>query len=162
MWKKDGVIYRGGGIVLDGKRYWNPTDDQFVRAGYHECTPEPPPPDPEYQRRYQEYLAACEQFRTVCGMIKEFAGLDEFTGGFDEAMKFIKSEPFMANMVQGTYLFSLWQGADKAATYAADKIGLGQPEWWYDCWRQVSDNQEDTPEQTENNDITSDTPQVEE
>ena len=33
-----------------------------------------------------EFLAACEQFRQVCAQIKEFAGLTEFYGGFEEAM----------------------------------------------------------------------------
>ena len=43
MWKKDGVIYRGGGIVIDGKRYWNPTDEQFEAAGWTRYTPPEPP-----------------------------------------------------------------------------------------------------------------------
>ena len=132
--KEDGTIETT--IVPTLMRIFNPSDEQYIQAGYHQEQPAPPQPDLEYERRYQEYLAACEQFRTVCGMIKEFAGLEKFTGGFDEAMEFIQSAPFMANMVQGTYLFSLWQGADKAATYAADKVGFGQPEWWYDCWQQ--------------------------
>ena len=140
----------------------NPTDQQYIDNGWTWVEPTPEPPDPEYQRRYQEYLAACEQFRTVCGIIKEFAGLDKFTGGFDEAMEFIKSEAFVSNMIQGTYLFSLWQGADKAATYAADKVGLGQPEWWYDCWKQVVPDKEVTNDTELPDNITSDTQQVEE
>ena len=141
--KEDGTIEIS--IVPTPMRIFNPTDEQYLQAGYINVTPPPPEPDLDYERRRQEYLAACAQFRTVCGMIQEFAGLDNFTGGFDEAMEFIQSETFMANLVQGTYLFSLWQGADKAATYAADKIGLGQPEWWYDCWAQVAPEQA-TPE----------------
>ena len=43
MWKKDGVAYLGGGIVLDGVRYFNPSEEQFIAAGYEEFTPEPPP-----------------------------------------------------------------------------------------------------------------------
>lgn len=35
MWVKDGKEYTGGGIILDGKRYWQPTPEQFEAAGYH-------------------------------------------------------------------------------------------------------------------------------
>jgi len=35
MWIKDGQIYTSGGIVIDGKRYWFPTAEQFEAAGYH-------------------------------------------------------------------------------------------------------------------------------
>ena len=161
MWIKDGKVSPGW-IILDVAhhsddpeedesprlmRVINPTEEQYRLAGYTPYEPPAPEPDPDYERRYQEYLTACAQFRTVCGLIKTFAGLDEFTGGFDEAMEFVQGEAFMANMVQGNYLFSLWQGADKAATYAASKIGIGQPEWWYDCWRQVESVPEEiTPE----------------
>ena len=34
MWIKYGQIYTGGGIILDGKRYWAPTDEQFIAAGW--------------------------------------------------------------------------------------------------------------------------------
>ena len=43
MWIKDGVIYTGGGVVLDGKRYWFPTDEQFIAAGWERYTPQPAP-----------------------------------------------------------------------------------------------------------------------
>lgn len=43
MWIKDGVIYTGGGVVLDGKRYWFPTDEQFIAAGWARYTPPPAP-----------------------------------------------------------------------------------------------------------------------
>lgn len=78
--------------------------------------------------------AACGAFKEVCAQIKEFAGFDDFKGGFEEAMAFLQCAAFAADKAQGTYLFSLWQGADKAVTYEAGKIGLGQPEWWYRCW----------------------------
>jgi hypothetical protein len=39
MWIKDGVIYNGGGIVIGGKRYWRPTDEQFEAAGWQRYTP---------------------------------------------------------------------------------------------------------------------------
>ena len=43
MWKKDGIIYTGGGIIIDGKRYWQPTAEQFIAAGWHWEEPTPPP-----------------------------------------------------------------------------------------------------------------------
>ena len=43
MWIKDGKKYTGGGIVIDGKRYWKPTDEQFIAAGYHWEEPTPAP-----------------------------------------------------------------------------------------------------------------------
>ncbi len=43
MWIKDGQIYTGGGIILDGKRYWQPTDEQFIAAGWERYTSPPAP-----------------------------------------------------------------------------------------------------------------------
>ena len=43
LWIKDGVIYQSGGIILDGKRYWRPTDEQFEAAGWQRDTPPPAP-----------------------------------------------------------------------------------------------------------------------
>jgi len=80
------------------------------------------------------FETACEQFRQVCKQIEEFAEINGFQGGFEEAMAFLNSSAFVADKVTGTYLFSLWQGADKAATYEASKLGIGQPEWWHQCW----------------------------
>lgn len=42
-WIRDGVVYKGGGIILDGKRYWNPTDEQMIAAGWERYTPPPAP-----------------------------------------------------------------------------------------------------------------------
>lgn len=80
------------------------------------------------------FEAACEQFRQVCKQIEEFAGIEGFRGGFEEAIAFLNSSAFATDRVTGTYLFSLWQGADKAATYEASKLGIGQPDWWHQCW----------------------------
>lgn len=41
MWRKDGVIYQRGGIVIDGKRYWNPTPEQFEADGWQRIAEEP-------------------------------------------------------------------------------------------------------------------------
>ena len=47
LWIKDGKIYSGGGIILNGKKYWQPTDEQFIEAGYERYTPPPVPPAPK-------------------------------------------------------------------------------------------------------------------
>ena len=86
-----------------------------------------------------DFEAAMKQFRDVCKMIEDFSGIADFHGGFDEAMQFLASAAFAADKTQGTYLFSLWQGADKAATYEAAKCGVGQPEWWYQCWQEAAE-----------------------
>ena len=39
MWIKDGQIYTGGGIVLNGIRYWQPTDEQFIADGWEPYEP---------------------------------------------------------------------------------------------------------------------------
>ena len=51
MWIKDGVVYTGGGIILDGKRYWKPTDEQFIAAGWTRYVP---PPVPEPPKKYSK------------------------------------------------------------------------------------------------------------
>ena len=43
MWIKDGQIYTGGGVVIDNKRHWFPTDEQFIAAGFHWEEPKPAP-----------------------------------------------------------------------------------------------------------------------
>ncbi len=83
------------------------------------------------------FEAACDTFRSICEQIKTFAGLETFRGGFEEALAFLNSEAFINDKLTGTYLFSLWQGADKSVTYEASKVGIGQPDWWKKCWEIV-------------------------
>ena len=47
MWRKDGKIYNGGGIVVGKMWYSNPTREQFTSAGWSEYTPDPTPPAPK-------------------------------------------------------------------------------------------------------------------
>ena len=42
MWVNAGKEYTGGGIILNGKRYWKPTAAQFEAAGYKWEDPSPP------------------------------------------------------------------------------------------------------------------------
>lgn len=168
MWvDKDGNI-AGNSIVIniaaEGEdphymRVINPTDEQYIQAGYHWEDPPEPQPDPEYERRRQEYLAACAQFRAVCAQIQQAAGFEEFKGGFDEMVEFQQSPIY--STLPGVQLAIAWSAANDLCTYTAKKIGLGQPEWWYDCWEQVQPEQ-DTEEPEAVEDITSDTPQIEE
>lgn len=57
MWIKDGVIYTGGGIVIGETRYWFPTDEQFIEAGYARYTP-PPVPKKYSKRKIIDALGA--------------------------------------------------------------------------------------------------------
>ena len=34
QWKKDGQAYQGEPMEIDGKRVYNPTDEQLIKAGY--------------------------------------------------------------------------------------------------------------------------------
>ena len=47
LWQKNGKIYQGGGVVVDGMRHFNPSPEQFIAAGYSEWEPPVPEPAPE-------------------------------------------------------------------------------------------------------------------
>ena len=132
MWKdKDGKIYQGGGVVVDGMRHFNPSREQFIAAGYSEYVPPiPEPPD------MTAFNAACEQFRTICGQIATAAELPNFKGGFDEMAAFQQSAVFAT--VQGIQLAIAWSAANDLCVYEGGKVGLRQPEWWYLCWEDVA------------------------
>ena len=34
QWKKDGQVYQGEPMEIDGKRVYNPTEEQLIKAGY--------------------------------------------------------------------------------------------------------------------------------
>lgn len=134
---------KDGGVELRAMRIFNPTDEQYIQAGCTQYTPPAPEPDPQYARYQQEFAAACAQFRAVCGQIKEAAQLDAFTGGFDEMVKFQQSAVY--NTLTGLQLAMAWSAADKLCTYLGSKIGLGQPEWWYECWLAEQSNAPEEP-----------------
>ncbi len=81
-----------------------------------------------------EFDAACEGFRAVCARIAAFIGGTEFRGGFDEYAAFVDSEAYRADPTAGNTLAIAWIGANELGKYTGDKIGLGQPDWWYECW----------------------------
>ena len=83
---------------------------------------------------YTNFNLACEQFRQVCMQIREFTGIQDFKGGFNEFASLLNSNAFQTNPVQGNTLALLWSGANEYCIYEGSKVGLGQPEWWYKCW----------------------------
>lgn len=76
---------------------------------------------------------ACEQFRGVCRMIGNAIGDDNFRGGFDEMAIFQQSSAF--DSLSGIQLAVAWSAANELCKYEGHKLGLEQPEWWYECWR---------------------------
>lgn len=78
--------------------------------------------------------AACAQFRYVCEQIRQFIGAESFMGGFDEYTVFITSEAAQNDKATASLLANMWSGANEYAKYEGQKIGYGQPEWWYRCW----------------------------
>lgn len=90
------------------------------------------PDDPKLVE-YRTYLNACyTNFRSVCKKIETLSGIIPFKGGFDEM------EVYQTNAVSKTQdgigLAVEWMAADKACTYAAAKLNIGQPDWWHECW----------------------------
>ena len=83
---------------------------------------------------YTAFNTACEQFRMVCMQIRQFTGIQDFRGGFNEFTSLLNSPAFQSNPVQGNTLALLWSGANEYCIYEGSKVGLGQPDWWYKCW----------------------------
>lgn len=129
MWKKNGKMFvnplRSGGRLI-----FNPTDEDLKASGYIWEEPKPvPPPDTT------AFDSACLQFREICGQIGALIGAVEFRGGFDEMTLFQQSEAY--GTLQGLQLAIAWSAANELCVYEGRKIGLGQPEWWYACWRKA-------------------------
>lgn len=76
--------------------------------------------------------AAYANFRTVCSAIGSLIGNSEFKGGFEEIPTFANSDA--AQSQQGIILSLQLTFADKQCTYEAAKLGIGQPQWWNECW----------------------------
>lgn len=87
--------------------------------------------------REQEFQSACADFRTVCGAIGQFLGIDNFHGGFGEMASFASSDAYQANPVLGNTLAIQWSAMNESCKYFGSKIGLGQPDWWYKCWEET-------------------------
>ena len=82
---------------------------------------------------------ACAEFRRVCARIGEFIGEPNFRGGFDEYALLMESAAFKADPTTGLTLAMMWSGANELCVYEGAKAGLGQPEWWYRCWKMAEE-----------------------
>lgn len=89
-------------------------------------------PEPEPDRT--DFDASCVTFRAVCAQIGEAIGVQNFRGGFDEMSAF-SAHP-VSDTLAGVKLAVAWSAANELCVYEGRKIGLGQPDWWYDCWKQ--------------------------
>ncbi|MBR1951867.1 MAG: hypothetical protein IKA32_04785 [Lentisphaeria bacterium] len=136
MWKKDGIIFDGNSIIHDGRQIFNPSDETLKKAGF--VWEEPNIPEmPDMSAVQAEFDAACVKFQEICQEIGALIGNPYFKGGFDEMAEFETSEA--AATPDGIALSIKWMAADKLCTYLASKLGIGQPEWWYQCWYKGND-----------------------
>jgi len=89
----------------------------------------------EYQEdhRRDSFDSACNQFREVCSNIGTAIGDPDFRGGFDEMSKFQQSA--ISQTLEGVRLAIAWSAANDLCVYEGRKLGLGQPQWWYECWK---------------------------
>ena len=92
-----------------------------------------PPEVPEEPIDRTDFDAACTMFRAVCTDICTLLGVEDFRGGFDEMQAFQSSESF--NTMPGLRLAIEWSAANELCKYEGAKIGLGQPQWWHECWK---------------------------
>ena len=132
-WKKGNEIYNGNSIIHDGYRIFNPNEKVLKEAGYVWEEPAVIEP-PDMSAMQAEFDTACEKFREICREIGTLIGNADFKGGFDEMAEFETSEA--AASEAGIALSVKWIAADKLCTYLAGKLGIGQPEWWYQCWEE--------------------------
>ena len=88
------------------------------------------------ERDLTNFNNVCQIFKSVCHQIGTFIGNPDFKGGFDEYTEFITAEATQENPAQASLLASMWSGANEYAKYEGEKIGLGQPDWWYKCWEE--------------------------
>ena len=96
-----------------------------------ERPPEPPAPEPDRT----DFDASCATFRAVCAQIGQAIGVPDFRGGFDEMAAF-SAHP-VSDTLEGVKLAVMWSAANDLCTYEGRKIGLGQPAWWYECWKEA-------------------------
>ena len=82
--------------------------------------------------RTEAFRSACAAFRAVCAQIKAYFGFSAFRGGFDEMELLASNEKYLT--LQGLSLAQAWSAANSLCTYEAQKIGINQPDWWYQCW----------------------------
>ena len=123
-------------VERKGKMVWlmNPAASaEWREANGYTLTERPPLPEPE-PLDDTAFRAACQQFRDICGQIGTAIGVEDFRGGFDEMVQFQQSPAY--GTVEGLQLAVAWAAANELCKYEGQKIGCGQPDWWYNCWQQ--------------------------
>ena len=124
--KTDYTVWSGASIGIKA----------MTEKGYERVTTLPDKPEAVVDNTPRlELDAAYESFRNVCYAIGTLIGDTNFRGGFDEMQVFETSEQSMS--MEGIALAIKWVAANEACTYLASKLGIGQPDWWYECWKQV-------------------------
>lgn len=93
------------------------------------------------------FQICCAEFRDACFQIAAFIHDPTFRGGFNEMHKLAKSPYALADPITANTLANLWNGANLAATYEGKKIGLGQPDWFWACWKEYDDAQKKQEEE---------------
>ena len=124
-----------------GREGWsfNPSANAEWREqnGYiYDHDPRPAPPAPAAPDT-SAFDTACAKFREICAAIGEAIGDPDFKGGFDEMEKLQRAPVF--GTIEGLQLAQAWNAANELCKYEGHKLGLEQPEWWYECWRQVEE-----------------------
>ena len=140
-WK--GVVYKNKApnpLILDDGTSISPVSDaDFEAAGGVITTNSDPTPE-------EEAHAAWKQFRKSVYAIQKFIHDPTFMGGFDEDYKLRESPYTKADKLTALELEAEWTGANAKAVYRSAIIGLGQPAWYFECWKHTD---EDDPEEEE-------------
>lgn len=110
-------------MTAHGWRDWTDAEIAAWQAAH-------PAPQPD-RTAFEE---ACKAFREVCALIGEQMSCD-FRGGFDDMVAY-SAHP-VSDTLAGVKLAVAWSAANELCVYEAKKIGIGQPDWWYECWKEA-------------------------
>lgn len=125
-------------LHTDDGRSISPVDDAtFEAEGGVITTDEKPTP-------VQEAHAAWKQFRKAVYDTQKFLHDPTYMGGFDEDWKIEQSQYTAADPTTALMLTTRLQNANAKCVYRSGLIGLGQPEWYFECWKHT---EEDDPEE---------------
>lgn len=103
-----------------------------------------------------EFNENCQQFRELCYTIGQLIGDENFKGGFDEIYKLygylskvdITTVEGLTHYAQVTQLVFSWIALNESCKYLGSKLGYNQPEWWYQCWSNQTNNIEEISSET--------------
>jgi hypothetical protein len=124
-------------LYTEDGRSISPVDDATFEAEGGVIT-EDEKPTPE-----QEAHAAWKQFRKAVYDTQKFLHDPTYMGGFDEDYKIENSEYTAADPTTALMLTTRLQNANSKCVYRSGLIGLGQPDWYFECWKHTD---EDDPE----------------